>query len=178
MLSISIGEGECTTEVGALYARIVDMGNPAKTQVENGLSKLLDYHGQTIDMSDQAVFTLKYLGLNYEEGKKINTSDPLTVEQRQSCHFVLFMMMVHPDQADTKYNNSCMTCSDCVQLLLDINEIDAIIDTQMIQTLILFYSSWQIWTMGEIQIFSHSRKRGETYFLNSALKIKKNTYII
>ena len=33
-----------------------------KTQVENGLCKLFDVLGQTIDVSDQAVFVLNYSG--------------------------------------------------------------------------------------------------------------------
>ena len=45
-----------------------------KTQVENGLSKLFGFRGQTIDVSDQAVFTLKYLVLHDEEGKKTNVN--------------------------------------------------------------------------------------------------------
>ena len=53
------------------------MGDPVKTQVENGLSKLSDLRCQTIDVSDQTVLTLKYSGRNDEEGKKTNISDPL-----------------------------------------------------------------------------------------------------
>ena len=64
--SISIGGGDCTTKVGDLCARFVDMGAPVKTQVENGLSKLFDLRCQTIDVYDQAVFTLKCLGLRDE----------------------------------------------------------------------------------------------------------------
>ena len=46
------------------------MGAPVKTEVENGLNKLFNFRGQTIDVSYQAVFTLKSSGLNDEEGKK------------------------------------------------------------------------------------------------------------
>ena len=60
------------------------MGAPYKTQLENGLSKLFNFRGQTIDVSDQAVFTLKYLGIHDEEGKKPNISDLLIETQRQS----------------------------------------------------------------------------------------------
>ena len=84
MQSISIEVGECTIKVGALCARFVEMVSPVKTQVENGLIDLLGFLGQTIDMSDQVVFTLKYSGFNDEEGNKINVSDPLTASQRQS----------------------------------------------------------------------------------------------
>ena len=80
--AISGGGGDCATKVGSLCACFVDMVAPVKTQVENGLSKLLDFRGQTIDMSDQAVFTLNYLGLFGEEVNKTNVSDPLTVGQR------------------------------------------------------------------------------------------------
>ena len=76
--AISIGVGDCATKVGALRDRFVDMGSPVKTQVGNGLSKLFDFRGQTIDVSGQAVFILTDLGLYYEEGKKTNVSDPLT----------------------------------------------------------------------------------------------------
>ena len=41
-----------------------DMGSPVKNQVENGLIKLLDLRGQTIDFSDLAIFTLKDKGLH------------------------------------------------------------------------------------------------------------------
>ena len=39
------------------------MGALVKNQVENGLSNIFDSQVQTIDVSDQAVFTLKYLVL-------------------------------------------------------------------------------------------------------------------
>ena len=40
------------------------MGYPVKNQMENGLIKLLDLWVQTIDFSDQAIFTLKDKGLH------------------------------------------------------------------------------------------------------------------
>ena len=43
--AISRGEVDCTTKVGSLCARFVDMGAPVKTQVENGLSKIFDFWG-------------------------------------------------------------------------------------------------------------------------------------
>ena len=64
MQDISRGGGECATKVGALCAQFVDMGSPVKTQVENGLNKLFYFQGQTIDVSDQSIFTLNYLGLH------------------------------------------------------------------------------------------------------------------
>ena len=75
--AISRGGGYCATNVGAMCARFVDMGAPVKIQVENELSKLFDFRGQTINTSDQAVLTLKDSGL-HEEGKKVNTSETLT----------------------------------------------------------------------------------------------------
>ena len=45
----------------------VDMGAPVKTQAENGLSNLFDFQGQTIHVSDQAVFILKDSSLHYKE---------------------------------------------------------------------------------------------------------------
>ena len=57
--AISIVGGECSTKVGSLYARFVDMGSPVKTQLENGLCKILDFRGHTIDVFDPSVFILK-----------------------------------------------------------------------------------------------------------------------
>ena len=79
---ISIEGGDYATKVGALCARFVDMGSPVTTQVGNLLSKLLDFRYRTIDMYGQAVFSLKDPGLHDEEGKKINSSDQLTEDQR------------------------------------------------------------------------------------------------
>ena len=59
------------------------MVSPVKTQVENGLNKLFNLRGQTIDLSDQAVFTLKYLVLHDEEGKKTNVINALIEAQWQ-----------------------------------------------------------------------------------------------
>ena len=61
----------------------------------NWISKLFDFQDQTIDMSEQAVFTWKDLGPHDEEGNKTNVSDPLTVGQRWSGRFVV----VHDDGA-------------------------------------------------------------------------------
>ena len=46
------------------------MGAPVWNQVENILSKIFNFQGQTIDVSDQAVFNLKYLGLYDKKGGK------------------------------------------------------------------------------------------------------------
>ena len=45
------------------------MGYLVKTQVENGLIKPFNFRGQTIDTSEQAVFTLKDSVIHDEEGK-------------------------------------------------------------------------------------------------------------
>ena len=63
---------------------------------------------------------------------KLTLSDPLTVTQRQSGRFLLFIMKVHPDQADTNCRHSHTTCSACVKLTLDADSIDDIINTQII----------------------------------------------
>ena len=42
------------------------MSAPVKNQMENGLSKIFNFWGQTIDVSDQAIFTLKDTGLHDE----------------------------------------------------------------------------------------------------------------
>ena len=131
--AISRGGGDCATKVGSLCAHFVDTGSLVKTQVENGLSKIFDFWGQTIDVSDQDVFILKDSGLHYEEGKKINVSDLLTAAQRRSGRFLSFMMTVHPYQADPNFDYSCMTCRACVQLPLDVDGIDASIDTQILK---------------------------------------------
>ena len=67
----------------------VDMGAPVKTQVENGLSKLFDFRDQTIDVYDQAVFTLKDSGLHDEEGNKINKA---TLSQHPRGDQVVFCL--------------------------------------------------------------------------------------
>ena len=82
------------------------MGDPVKSQVENGLSKIFYFRGQTIYMSDQAMFILKDSGLHYEEGKKTYVSEPPTAGQRRSVSFVSFMMTVHPEHADPNCKNS------------------------------------------------------------------------
>ena len=61
--AISRGGGYCATKFGVMCAHFLDMGSPVKTQVENGLSKLFDFQGRTIDTSKQAVFTLNNSGL-------------------------------------------------------------------------------------------------------------------
>ena len=48
---ISRGGGYCATKFGVMCAHFLDMGSPVKTQVENGMSKLFDFRGQTIDAS-------------------------------------------------------------------------------------------------------------------------------
>ena len=87
--AISGGGGDCATKVGALCDRFVDMGSPVKIQVEDVPSQILDFWGHTINTSDQAVFTLNDSGLHDDEGKKINTSNPLTSAQRRSYIFFL-----------------------------------------------------------------------------------------
>ena len=64
--AISRGGGYFATKVVALCAQFVDMGPTVKTQLENGLSKLFDLQGQTIDTSEQEVLTLNDSGLHDE----------------------------------------------------------------------------------------------------------------
>ena len=113
--AISRGGGDCNKKGGLMCARFSDIGSQAENQVENGLNIILNFRGQTIDVSDQAFIILKYFGLHYEEGKKINTSHPLKARQRQEGSFLSFKMKVHPDHSDTKYKHSRMTCRACVQ---------------------------------------------------------------
>ena len=80
--ALSRGGGDCATKCVSLCARFIDVGARVKSQVENRLSKLFDFWGQNIDTSDRDIFTLKDLGFHDEEGKKINTSNPLTAAQR------------------------------------------------------------------------------------------------
>ena len=70
MQAISIGGVDCATKVGSICTRFVDMGDPFKYQVENGISKLFDFRGQNIDVPGQAVFILKDSVIHGEEGKK------------------------------------------------------------------------------------------------------------
>ena len=126
---ISRGGGDWATKVGALCDRFVYMGSPVKTQVENGMSKLFNFWGHTINTSEQAVFTLNYSVLHDEEVNKINTSDPLTAAQRRSGRFLSFAVTVHPDQADPNCKHIRMTCRVCVQLPMDVDVIYAIINT-------------------------------------------------
>ena len=81
--ALSRGGVDCAKKVGYLWAFFFYMGSPVKNQVENVLSKLFIFRGQTIDVYDQAVFTLKYSGLHDEEGNKINVSGPLIETQRR-----------------------------------------------------------------------------------------------
>ena len=87
MQAISRGGGDCATRSEALCAHFVNMGELFKTQLENGLSKLFDYWGQTIAVSKQVVFILKNSGIRDEEEKKSNVRDPLTESQRRSGSF-------------------------------------------------------------------------------------------
>ena len=41
------------------------------------------------------------------------------------------MMTVHPEKSDPNCNHSHMTCRACVELPLDVNEIDYRIDTRI-----------------------------------------------
>ena len=101
--------------------------------MENGLSKLFNFWGHTIDVSDQEVFTLKYSGLHDEEGNKTNVRDPLIVGQRLSGSFLSFMIMVHPYKDDTNCKHSPMNCRDCIKLTWYVYGIDYSIGTQMMK---------------------------------------------
>ena len=89
--AISIGGGDCVTKVESICACFVDMGAPVKNHLENGLSKLFDFWGPTIYVSDQAVCIFKDSGLHDEEGNKTNVSDPLTTSQRRSGRFCILL---------------------------------------------------------------------------------------
>ena len=64
--AISRGVGDRATKFWVLCDRFVDMRAPVKKQAENGLNKLFDLRGQTIDMSEQDVFILNDSG-NHDE---------------------------------------------------------------------------------------------------------------
>ena len=57
---------DCATNVGSLCACFVDMVALVKTQVENGLSNILNFRCQTNDVFDQTIFILNYSGLSDE----------------------------------------------------------------------------------------------------------------
>ena len=102
--------------------------------MENGLSKLFNFRGQTIDVSDQDVFILKDSVLHDEEVKKTNVSDLFTADQSLSGSFLSFMMTVHSYQDDKNCNHSRMICRECIQLPLYVYEIDASTDNQILET--------------------------------------------
>ena len=54
------------TKFGALCACFLNMAAPEKTQVENGLNKLLYLWGQTIAVAEQAVLILEDLSIHDE----------------------------------------------------------------------------------------------------------------
>ena len=110
-------------------------GRPRENSGGNCLRKLFDLWGHNIDVSNQSVFTLNDSCLYYKEEKKTNIQESITETQRILYHFLLLMMTIHPDQADTYCKHSHMNCSTCVKLLLDVYKIDASIDTQMLKTL-------------------------------------------
>ena len=94
---------------------------------------MFDFQGQSIDVSEQAIFTLKYSGFRYEEGNKIDISNLLIATQSQLV-FLSFMMTVHPYLFDPKSKHSRMDFRACVQLTLDVYGIYAITYTQMLKT--------------------------------------------
>ena len=91
MQAISRGGGYGATKFGALCDRFVDMGVPVRTQVENAFYKIFGLQGQTIDVTDQAVFISWDLVLHNEEGEKTNLSNLIKSSQRQSGSFQLFI---------------------------------------------------------------------------------------
>ena len=100
-----------------------------KNKMENGLSKLFNFWGQTIHVTDQTVFTLEYFGLNDWEGEEKNKR-PAHIKPEAIRYF----LVVNDDQDDPKCKHSSMTCRACVKLTLDVDGIDAIIDTQILNT--------------------------------------------
>ena len=86
-------------------------------------------------VSDQSVFALKCLALNDGEGKKNQHKKPAHSRLEAIRLVVSLMVMVHPYQIDQKCKHSRMTCRACVQLPLDVDEIDASINIQRLKTL-------------------------------------------
>ena len=109
----------------------LNMGDLVKTQVGNGLSKIFGLPSQTIDVSDQAVFTLKDFFLRDYEGKKTSVSNLFRASQRRSGSFWSFLMTVHPYQYDPNCKHSRIPFRECIQLPLDVYGIDAIIVPQI-----------------------------------------------
>ena len=104
----------------------------------NGLSKLFNLRGRTIDLSEQSAFTINDSFLRDKEVNKINKIDPLAATQRRSGHFLPFMITAHPDQASPNCKHSRMNCRACVQLPIYVNGIDASIDTQILKNYLFF----------------------------------------
>ena len=82
---------DCATKVGALCARFVDIVDPVKTHVKNGLNKIFDLQGQSIDVSDQDLFVLTHESLHEKEGRKTTIGDPLSEGQRQTHRLLSFI---------------------------------------------------------------------------------------
>ena len=176
--AISRGVGDCVKKVGALCDRFVDMRALIKNQVDNGLRKLFDFWGHTIDMSDQSVFILKYSVHNDDERNKTNVSNPLTSSQRSSGRVLSFMMTVHPYQAGPNCNYSCITFRDCIQIPLDIDGIYASIDTQILKTHIILVHLEALDNGRNPDIGTLKKDKGEI-FQNAAPKaLRKFFYVM
>ena len=130
-------------------------------------------------MSDQDDLTLNNSGFHDEELNKINARNSITADLRRPGIFLLFLIMVHPYQADTNSKHSHIIFKACVQLPLYVYGIVTSIDTQMMTPPILFYCNWRLWTMGESHILTHSRNRGDTYFQNNPPEaLNKYSYVM
>ena len=130
-------------------------------------------------MSDQAIFTLKDLGINDDEVKKTNVSDLLTVFQRRLGHFLSFMMTFHPYQADSNCKNSYMTCRDCVKLPFDVDGIDTSIDAKILK--ITHYLLVHLAALGngrKPDIGTLKKDRGDIISECCAKPLRKQIYIM
>ena len=95
------------------------MGVTIKTQVVNGMDKLIYFKVINIDVSNQATCVLTDMVLCDEEGGKITVGNPCTAYQRRSDHFLSFMMMIRMDQSDQKFQYSFIICGGSFKLPLD-----------------------------------------------------------
>ena len=119
-----------------------------------------------------------YLGLHDEEGNKININDPLTVTQRQSGHFVSFIIIVQPDQAGPKYKHSNMPCRVCFKLPLYVYGIDDSIDTRITEKKNILLLNLVALDNGRNPDIGKLKKERRDKFQNAASKASKQNYYV
>ena len=88
-----------------------------------------------------------------------------------------FVMMVHQDQADPKYNYICMTCRECIQLPLDVDGIDSIIDTHMLKKTHILLAQLAYWDNGRNPDIGILKKYRCDIFSECCAEISKENFL-